>query len=208
MIDKHRHALKLTASPGAWRLYSARKADAKFKSFEQKVLNRDNYTCQFCGFQAKKYQEVINLDGNYNNNKFDNLATACCFCSQCFFIESVGVGGYGGGSLIYLPELTQAELNSFCHVLFCAITNDTGYKNSAQTIYRSFKFRAQSVEEKFGEGTSDPAMFGHLLIDSGQYANDSANQLFATIRLLPSRAKFRKQIEHWAASALQEIAEK
>ena len=120
---------------------------------------------------------------------------------------AVGVGGYGGGSLIYLPELTQAELNSFCHVLFCAITNDTGYKNSAQTIYRSFKFRSQTVEDKFGEGTSDPSIFGQLLIDSGPISTEQSDQMFKNIRLLPSRAKFRLQIERWAASALEEISE-
>lgn len=197
--------LRLIASPGSWRLYSARKADPRFKAYEQKVFQRDRYTCQFCGFQARLYQEVINLDGNYNNNKLSNIVTSCCFCAQCFFIESVGVGGYGGGTLIYLPELSQAELHSLCHVLFCAITNDTGYKNTAQSIYRSFKFRAQAVEEKFGEGTSDPAIFGHLLIDSGHINDDVSRKIFKNIRLLPSRAKFRKQIEHWAASALEEI---
>lgn len=200
--------LKLIASPSAWRLYSARRADPRFKTFEQKVLQRDRYTCQLCGFQARLYQDIINLDGDYTNNKLDNLATSCCFCAQCFFIESVGVGGYGGGSLIYLPELSQAEVNSLCHVLFCAITNDTGYKNTAQTIYRSFKFRAQTVEDKFGEGTSDPAIFGHLLIDSGHISDDISEKILKDVRLLPSRAKFRKQIEHWAASALEEIAEK
>jgi len=205
--DQESHKLRLHASPGSWRLYSARKADPHFKSYEIKVLKRDGYTCQFCGFQAKIYQDVINLDGNYSNNRLSNLVTACCFCSQCFFMESVGVGGYGGGSLIFLPELTQAELNSLCHVLFCAITNDTGYKNSAQTIYRSFKFRAQSVEDKYGEGTSDPAIFGQLLIDSGHITDDTSNKILDNIRLLPSRAKFRKQIEHWAANALEEIGE-
>ena len=200
--------LKLMASPGAWRLYSARKADSRFKTFEQKILHRDRYTCQFCGFQARIYQDVVNLDNNYNNNKADNLVTACCLCSQCFFIESVGVGGYGGGALIYLPELSQPELNSLCHVIFCAITNDTGYKNSAQTIYRSLKFRTQLVEEKFGEGTSDPSIFGHLLIDSAPLTTENSTKLFKTIRLLPSRAKFRKQIERWAAGALEEMAKK
>lgn len=198
--------LPLMATPGAWRLYSARKADPNFKSFEKKILQRDQYTCQFCGFQAKQYQEVVNLDGNFSHNKLTNLVTACCFCSQCFFIESVGVGGYGGGNLIYLPEFTQAEVNSLCHVLFCAMTNDTGYKNSAQSIYRSFKFRSQAVEDKFGEGTSDPAIFGHLLIDSGVTAANGMDKILNNIRLLPSRAKFRKQIESWAASALEEIA--
>lgn len=199
--------LKLVASPGSWRLYSARKVDQRFKSFELKVLQRDRYTCQFCGFQARLFQEVVNLDHDFSNNRLSNLVTACCFCAQCFFIESVGVGGYGGGTLVYLPELTQSELNSLCHVLFCAITNDTGYKTSAQSIYRSFKFRSQIVEDKFGEGTSDPAIFGQLMIDSRATAPEISDKLLKNIRLLPSRAKFRRQIERWAASALEEMTE-
>ncbi|HHE7629301.1 TPA: type IVB secretion system protein IcmJDotN [Legionella pneumophila] len=205
--NQQRCELKLIASPGSWRLYSARKIDERFKSYEQKIFQRDRYTCQFCGFQARLYQDIVNLDGDYTNNRLSNLVTACCFCAQCFFVESVGVGGYGGGTLIYLPELTQAELNSLCHVLFCAITNDTGYKSSAQNIYRSFKFRSQIVEEKFGEGTSDPAIFGQLMIDSGVNSEEIREKLFKNIRLLPSRAKFRKQIEKWAASVLEEIAD-
>lgn len=205
--NEERSELKLIATPGSWRLYSARKVDERFKTFEQKVFQRDKYVCQFCGFQARLFQDIVNLDSNYTNNRLSNLVTSCVFCSQCFFIESVGVGGYGGGTLIYLPELTQPELNSLCHVLFCAITNDTGYKSSAQNIYRSFKFRSQIVEEKFGEGTSDPALFGQLIIDAGVTSDDVRDKLFKNIRLLPSRAKFRKQIERWAASALQEIGE-
>jgi intracellular multiplication protein IcmJ len=197
--------LKLIASPGSWRLYSARKVDNRFKVYEQKVFQRDRYTCQYCGFQARFYQDIVNRDANYSNNKLTNLVTACCFCAQCFFLESVGVGGYGGGTLIYLPELTQAELNSLCHVLFCAITNDTGYKISAQNIYRSLKYRSQQVEEKFGEGTSDPAIFGQLIIDANVTAEAQREQLLQNICLLPSRAKFRKQIEKWASSALAEV---
>lgn len=204
--NDNRSKLKLIASPGAWRLYSARKVDPRFKEFEKKVLNRDSYTCQFCGFQARHYQDVVNLDGDYSNNRLANMVTACCFCAQCFFLESVGVGGYGGGTLVYLPEMAQNELNSLCHVLFCAITNDTGYKSSAQNIYRSFKYRSQVVEDKFGEGTSDPSLFGHLLIDSNVKDEAIRDQLLKNILLLPSRAKFRTQIEKWAASALEEIA--
>lgn len=205
-VNQEQSKLKLMATPGSWRLYSARKVDERFKSYEQKIFQRDRYTCQFCGFQARLFQEVVNLDNNYTNNKLSNLITSCCFCAQCFFVESVGVGGYGGGTLIYLPELTQAEVNSLCHVLFCAITNDTGYKSSAQNIYRGFKFRSQLVEEKFGEGTSDPAIFGQLMIDAGVNDEERREKLFKNILLLPSRAKFRKQIEQWAASALEEIS--
>ena len=205
---KQAPVLKLTATPGAWRLYSARQSDPRFKLYAKRVLQRDQYRCRFCGFQARMYQEVINLDGDYKRNNMSNMATSCCFCAQCFFLESVGVGGYGGGTLVYLPEMTQAELNSMCHVLFCAITNNTGYKTTAQTIYLGLKVRAQQVEDKFGEGTSDPSIFGHMLIDVGPLAEEKLTAVCQGLRLLPSRAKFRKQIEGWAASALKEIGEK
>jgi len=198
------YPLELKIQPGNWRVFAARKAQRNFDRFAEKIFRRDNHTCQFCGFQAREFQEVLNLDQNYYNNKLPNMVTACCFCTQCFFLESVGVS-YGGGTLIYLPDITQANLNSFCHVLFCAITNDTGYRTTAQSVYRTFKFRSQVVEQQFGEGTSDPSVFAQLLFDSQQNIGEHKD-LLDNLRLLPSRARFRKHIERWAASALQELS--
>jgi intracellular multiplication protein IcmJ len=201
-----RHPLKLAANFIGWKIFCARKADPAFLRFSEKVFKRDNYTCQFCGFQAREYQEVINLDQDYSNSKLSNVVTSCCFCAQCFFIESVGLGDFGGGTLIYMPEIPQASLNSFCHVLFCAITNNTGYKASAEAVYRSIKLRSQQLEEQFGEGTSEPSVLGRLFIDS-RVDNPALNESIEKyVRLLPSRARFKTQIERWAASALEELA--
>lgn len=200
------YPLKLNVNPEGRRIFLLRKVDPAFVNFSKKVLRRDNYTCQFCGFQAREYQEVINLDQNYSNNKLSNMVTACCFCAQCFFLESVGVGGQGGGTLIYLPEISQGTLDSFCHVLFCAIANDTGYKNTAQATYRSLKLRSQAVEEQFGEGVSNPAVFGQLLIEARASGLTHYEGILDDLRLLPSRASFRVQIEQWAISALNELA--
>ncbi len=123
-----------------------------------------------------------------------------------FFLESVGVGGYGGGTLIYLPEVTQNNLNSFCHVLFCAIANDTGYKETAQSIYRSLKLRSQPVEDQLGEGVSNPSVFGQLFMESKSNNPAQADSLVKDIRLLASRASFKTQIDHWATTALNELA--
>ncbi|MBI5448089.1 MAG: HNH endonuclease [Gammaproteobacteria bacterium] len=201
------YELTLAANAEAWRLFMLRRADPAFRAFSLKVFRRDRYVCQFCGFQARDYQEVINLDQNYRNNALQNMTTACCFCSQCFFLQAVGLSDYGGGTLIYLPEITQSSLNSFCHVLFCAITNDTGYSDSAQSIYRDFKLRSQQVEAQFGDGASNPAFFGQLMIETQEEPPKNLTGLLKDLRLLPSRAGFRMQIEHWAALALQELAE-
>ncbi len=171
-----------------------RKSDPRFTDFSQKIFHRDHFSCQFCGRESRKHQEIINLDHNYFNNKVSNLVTSCGFCTQCFFLESVGAGGYGGGVLIYLPEISQRYLNAFCHVLFTAMDNNTEYKETAQNAYRHLKLRSQIIEDEWGENMYEPALFGQLLIESGDKAILS-RKIFATIRLLPSRAAFKMERE-------------
>ena len=199
------HQLQLAVNLIGWRHFARRKEDQKFLPVAKRVFERDQYICQFCGFQAKEYQDVVNLDGNYLNNKFSNMITACCFCSQCLFLQGVGLDEMSGGQLIYLPEINQSDLNSFCHVLFCAMGNSTGYQDSAQSIYRSFKFRGQIVENKFGTGTSNPSVFGQMIIEYQDQFPDQGAHVLKDLRLLPSNVKFRVQLDAWAASALEEL---
>lgn len=199
------HELQLAVNLTGWRIFVRRKEDKAFLPVAKRVYERDVYTCQYCGFQAKEFQEVVNLDGNYTNNKLSNMITACCFCTQCLFLQAVGLDEMGGGQLIYLPEMGQADLNSFCHVLFCAMGNNTGYQDSAQSIYRSLKFRSQIIENKFGSGTSNPNTIGQMLIEYQERFPERELTLLKDLRLLPSHTKFRVQLEAWAASALQEL---
>jgi intracellular multiplication protein IcmJ len=200
------HDLKLAVNLSGWRIFVRRREDKAFQPIAAKVFERDNYVCQFCGFQAKEFQEVINIDANFTNNKLSNMITACCFCSQCLFLETLGLDEMGGGQLIYAPELTQADLNSFCHVLFCAMGNGTGYQDSAQAIYRGFKFRSQIIENKFGPGTSNPAVFGQLVLEYKMKHPDKPLTMMDDMRLLPSYTKFKVQLDAWAAAALEELS--
>lgn len=196
--------LPLAIRLGNWRLFSQRREDKRFESVAKKVFERDSHTCHFCDFQAFRHQEVINLNHNYRDNKLDNLATACCFCTQTQFIEAVG-SGYGGGRLIYLPEMSQTELNSFCHVTFCAMMNATDYRDSAQTIYRDLKFRSRLIDEKFGEGGSKPAVFAQMLIEQAEDVLESSLKLMKDMRLLPAYPKFKPLLEAWAQDAADEL---
>lgn len=201
------HPLQLAVNLAGWRVFVRRKQDKAFLPVSKRVIERDAYTCQYCGFQAAEYQEVVNLDGNYANNKLANLVTACCFCSQCLFLQSVGLDEMGGGQLIYLPEMSQGDLNSFCHVLFCAMGNSTGYQDSAQTIYRSLRFRSQIIENKFGSGTSNPVVLGQLILEFQDQYPDQGAEILNDLRLLPSHAKFKIQLEAWAQAAMKELEE-
>src|SRR3990167_222126 len=198
------YPLNLSIGVGRWQVFSGRRADPAFFPLRDKVLKRDGHTCQFCGFQAQEYQEIVNLDGDYRNHQFKNLATACVFCTQSLFLEAVGTT-FGGGKLIYLPEMTQSALNSLCHVLFCAMTNKTDYMDTAQTAYRNLRLRSQAVEEKVGTNTSDPEVFCQLILNNSVEVDQK--KLFEEIKLLPSYARFKEQLEAWAQAAIEELSQ-
>ena len=198
--------IKLAATQGSWRLFMTRKADDGFKQFANKVHLRDKYECQFCGFSSSQRLDVINLDGNYRNNKISNLVTSCPLCAQCHFLDSVGQGDFGGGTLIYLPEITQAQLNATCHIIFSSIASGGHYSQNAKDMYRQLKMRAKIIEKKLGEGLSNPSIYGQMLIDASQKAHAVHKDLSNYIRLLPNLKKFAPLVNRWLNLSIDAMA--
>ncbi len=199
-------SIKLSAIQGSYRLFMKRRADKAFLGFSQKIFVRDNHQCQFCGFTAVEHMEIINKDCNYTHNKMSNLITACPFCTQCFFLDAVGQGDFGGGTLIYLPELSQADLNALCHVLFTTIACGEEMSSQAKDHYRSLKARSKIVETKLGEGLSKPAIYGQMLLDAIQNVNELHAAVCSSVRLLPNLKQFAPMAKVWAESAILQIA--
>lgn len=194
--------LTLKVGGAAWRHYSERLLDSSFEKFSQSVFQRDQHSCVFCSFSAAVGMCVINLDHNYNNNKMSNLATACPFCQQCLFLEAIDKLQSGGGTLVYLPEVSQAQLNAMCHVFYASIINGSTHAKVADHYIQSLKLRATLVEKHFGKGMSVPSFMGQLLVDtpvSGM--DDKQTKLLENVRLLPALDKFEKEIMMWAQNA-------
>lgn len=200
------HEIQLSATDSNWRLFMVRKADKAFLTFQNKIYARDQFTCQYCSYCSYQHLEVVNLDGNYRNNRATNLVTACSLCAQCFFLESIGKGDFGGGTLIYLPEMTQGQLNAMSHVLFASMVSGSAVAAQARNVYRSFKLRAQVVEKQLGEGLSNPALLGRLMVDANaQNVIALSKELAPNIRLLPEISRFTAEIETNVAASLREL---
>ena len=85
---------------------------------QQEIFQRDDYTCQCCGFRSEKYQEVLMRDGHSDNLSPENLVTTCFFCHQCFHLERVNA--MGSGILIWMPELRQSDLHHLARSIYVA----------------------------------------------------------------------------------------
>lgn len=195
----------LSARHGNWRRYEARKRNKAFMKRRKQILRRDENTCRYCGFTLDKFMHVVNADQDYRNNAPDNLVTACSLCAQCFFIDSLGLDNKSGGLLIYLPEISQADLNHFARILFCALDKDSAYKSKLQSAYMSFKERAKPVETCFGPDSSQPQRFGQGMIDSGLSDDQLNHPLMLNLRLLPSRTAFKDEALYWRETVFAKV---
>lgn len=54
----------------------------------QKILQRDDHTCQYCNLKQTIRMQVNHIDGNPKNHSDDNLET---ICSQCHMITHSGL---------------------------------------------------------------------------------------------------------------------
>ena len=199
--------LKLTLGKQNWVNFVKRDSSESFSQTKERIQQRDQGTCCYCGFQAESSMLVINKDGNYANNSMVNMHTACPLCVQCLFLEqSDKVGSSSGGTLIYLPEISQEELNGLTHVMFCSIANATVHEEIAQQLYNSLRLRKKYVENAYGELNSDPVALGCSLINTPTKDQSIPARVLKDLRLLASMTKFREQIVEWSKQAASQVS--
>ncbi len=127
----------------------------------QKILDRDNHTCRFCGFKSQKYQEVHALNGNMADMSVNNLVTACIFCHQCFDLEKTSQ--MKSGVLVWLPEIPQAELHHIARAVYVARISQGSMAETAKNTYETLIGRREEAKNRIG--TDDPYILATVLRD-------------------------------------------
>jgi hypothetical protein len=83
----------------------------EWRALRQKVLDRDNYKCQYCGFRARAYQIVHHLDGTPDNHAMENLTTTC---QACNCIVHCGFASAKGWLTLIKTTMSQAAIVMMC----------------------------------------------------------------------------------------------
>lgn len=132
-------------------------------AMRSKVMARDDYTCVYCGFKAERFQEIrpLNIDGVARGSKADDWVTACHMCDQCLSLERVGM--MGEGILIWLPEISQSELNHLIRALYIARASEGEAGETAKRGLEALKGRRDEAKRRLG--TDDPMVLATVFAD-------------------------------------------
>lgn len=136
----------------------------------RRIFERDDHTCRYCGYGSKKFQLIHVKDGDPLNKADDNLVTSCIFCHQCFHLDQIGA--MKSGVLIWMPEISQAQLHQLARALYVArITQGPMAEIARKTLETIMKRREEAIERI---KTDDPQILSLVLkdyLDKRQYEN-------------------------------------
>ncbi len=68
----------------AWRTVEDKKfmKRVEWKQIRKKILERDDYICQYCGVQRKTFMQINHIDGNPKYHSDENLEVICSACHK------------------------------------------------------------------------------------------------------------------------------
>jgi hypothetical protein len=167
-------------------------------------------TCGTCGAPGGPKGEL--LEGHIvGANKRRYL---CPLCHACLHLDYAG--RMNAGRIVWLPELSQEELNILCLASFVAMRREGVNRNDPKAVamvkqivrlYQSFEKRAEAVELFLGGGAnqsplprqalSHPTYVASLIVKAQQDAKLDARTLAKRVeglRLLPARKAFERYV--------------
>lgn len=184
--------LHLRAKNNNWETFDARRKNRKFQAIRGEINRRDKFTCQYCHFRSTQL-EAINVDGDYTNNKMGNLTSCCILCAQCNLLDAYNIDYKGDDKVIYMPELSQEQINHICRALFIKMTKGNEQESyNARMLFSQLQDRATWLDEKTEMQLSHPALFVHYL-----NSNDHDNKIIQRLRWLPSLSSYKEYVARW-----------
>lgn len=152
---------------------------SKLKSNIEKAHDRDGFACRYCGFKSQQFQRIIP-----DNEAGDlPLATVCTFCEQVLSLERAGVTG--SGLMVWLPEITQADLNNLVRAIYVARAEKGPMEALATRALDALTARRAEAKKRLG--SDDPLLLATIMRESltKDEIKNAATKMEG-IRLLPS----------------------
>lgn len=186
--------------------------DREYALARLSAMTRDRFTCRYCGFisiperkaepttlKASGYLEAHHEDDDHSNNDKSNLVTTCPWCHM---VHHIGFAGNQGlARMIYMPWMSQEDLNLLLNCLCVAASRGGELGDDAETLLAWLQALEGFVIQEYGEEMTDPASLGTILAGLAREHPDLYAQRakgLAHLRVMPVPQMFEPAIAWWS----------
>lgn len=168
-----------------------------------KIGSKCQYRCAYCGWEDPETNELSHIDMNHMNNHESNIEMVCMLCHQFQHLGQAGANN--SGSMIFLPDITQEQLNSLIRVLWVAAGDKENIASqTAENLLVIFEQTAIQISENYTEAALNPDFWAELMIKIKESKEENEIKLyenrqdmFKNILMLPTPQRYEKEIELW-----------
>lgn len=150
-----------------WRTKNDKKfmGTVEWKNIRRRILERDNYICQYCGVQRKDHMQVNHIDGYPKNNSDDNLEVICSSCHKIthsgLWAEVFNVldvyeeSNYNQNDIIRITGKMRDEGKNDDEVIkFLGLKKKVSWKQDREYLATKFGFITSRKMNKSGNGVT------------------------------------------------------
>lgn len=177
------------------------------KNFLDEAIKNRLSRCVRCGYTAPKFQLCINETCDDENIK------PIIVCPLCYMAERLEVAAeYGVGTLIWLPEMSQAGLNYFTHVIFNEFAknkdNLTGISKCAEveTLYSRYFTKIFELNQMFNKDAHDPYVMASSLglLNEDEYKN--RGKILHGVRFILKKDSLSNMFDYYTKNIYPKLA--
>ncbi len=151
----------------AWRTDADKKfmKTSEWKRIRKNILERDEYTCQYCEVQRKEFMQINHIDGNPKNHAEENLEVICSAChkithsglwAEVFQILDVyAESKYNQNDIVRITGKMRDEGKSDEEILeFLGLKKEVQWKQDLEYLSKLFGFISSRKMNKKNSGVT------------------------------------------------------
>ncbi len=149
----------------SWRTAEDKKfmRTAEWKRIRKRILERDKFTCPYCGVQRKEFMQINHIDGNPKNHLDDNLEVICSACHKIthsgLWADVFGVldvfqkSDYNQNEIVSITGKMREEGKSDDEIIkFLGLENKVPWEQDFEYLSNKFGFISSRKLDKSGSG--------------------------------------------------------
>lgn len=189
--------LAFHVKPGNWKKFENRKKSLNYQRIKDLVLADHSNKCAYCGYHSSSL-ELVNKNHDYQDRSRENIVPGCSLCIPLLFVDGYGQDPNFQGTIIYLPELSQIQLNHLLRASVAILYKHSMYQTKLNELFTTLDERKDYMEKILGKNSHKVEIFAQGLLDIFLNPKKMTHPIFKFLRYVPEKNILKNNAEEYS----------